>query len=257
MKRFRPYLAAMAAALIWVATSASAQPPAAQASIDPNAMAALKSMGAYLRTLKAFQVEASITNEDVLDNGLKEQYTGVVNLLAQKPDRLRVEVDNDRHQRLFFYDGKNVTVWARRLNFYATVAAPPTIAELAARLEEKYDIELPLVDLFFWGGPTWTDPGITAAVDLGPTQVLGTTCAQYTFRQEGLDWQIWIQLGDYALPRKLVITTTTDEARPQYTVVYTWNLAPSFNDDAFIFDPPAEAKRVILFEKPPVAGAVK
>ena len=38
------------------------------------------------------------------------------------------------------------------------------------------------------------------------------------------------------LPRKLVITTKTDEARPQHAVVYTWNLAPSFNEGAFTFE---------------------
>ncbi len=43
-----------------------------------------------------------------------------------------------------------------------------------------------------------------------------------------------------------MITTRSDEARPQHTAVYTWNLAPSFNDAAFTFDPPAGAGRVIL-----------
>jgi hypothetical protein len=43
-----------------------------------------------------------------------------------------------------------------------------------------------------------------------------------------------------------VITTKTDEARPQHTAVYTWNLAPSFNDAAFVFDPPADAGKVVL-----------
>ena len=41
-----------------------------------------------------------------------------------------------------------------------------------------------------------------------------------------------------------MITTKTDEARPQTSAVYTWNLAPSFNDAAFTFDPPAGAGKV-------------
>jgi len=43
-----------------------------------------------------------------------------------------------------------------------------------------------------------------------------------------------------------VITTKTDEARPQHTAEYTWNLAPSFNDAAFVFDPPEGAGKVVL-----------
>ena len=48
-------------------------------------------------------------------------------------------------------------------------------------------------------------------MDVGPSVVGGVTCEQYAFRQADIDWQIWIQLGDYPLPRRLVATTTTDE----------------------------------------------
>jgi len=83
-------------------------------------------------------------------------------------------------------------------------------------------------------------------MDAGPSVVAGTTCEQYAFRQNGIDWQVWIQKGDHPLPRKLVITTTSDAARPQHTAVYAWNLAPSFNEAAFVFDPPPGAERVAL-----------
>ena len=120
------------------------------------------------------------------------------------------------------------------MNYYATVPAPPTIGELVEKLDEKYAIEMPLVDLFLWGTPQSTiEKYITGAIDVGPSSVDGTSCEQYAFRQAGLDWQIWIQLGDYPLPRKLILTTTTDEARPRHSQLLTWNLAPSFNDVAF------------------------
>ena len=116
---------------------------------------------------------------------------------------------------------------------------------------------MPLSDLFRWGTPGWSAEGITAARDLGPSDVLGTTCQHYAFRQDDIDWQIWIQKGDNALPRKLVITTKTDEARPQTSAVYTWNLAPSFNDATFTFDPPAGAGKVVLAEIKAAAAATK
>ena len=81
---------------------------------------------------------------------------------------------------------------------------------------------------------------------IGPSEIGGVTCGHYAFRQDGLDWQVWIQMGDYPLPRKLVLTTMTDEARPQYVATFTWNLAPSFNDAAFTFVPPKGAGRVVL-----------
>lgn len=230
---------------------------ATESAVDPDATAALERMGAYLRTLQAFQVTVASSREEVLDNGLKVQSEWNTELVARKPDRLLVHTVSDSQDRWFFYDGKQFTLWATRADLYATVAAPPTIAELVRMLEAKYDIEVPLVDLFRWGTEEDSRAGITAAIDLGPGTVGGTTCHQYAFRQEGIDWQVWIQEGDFPLPRKLVLTTTTDEARPQFVATYTWNLAPSMNDAAFTFDPPADVHRIEFATNAPAAGEKK
>ncbi len=217
--------------------------------VDPDAVDALHKMSAYLRTLKSFQVISDVTNDDVLDDGQIVQRTSKVDLLAAKPDRLRVEITSDERHRLYLYDGKDFTVWAMIVNYYATVPAPPTIGKLFEAIDEKYDIALPLIDLFRWGGDEDDVKKIKAADDIGPSTVEGVTCEHYTFHQEGIDWQIWIQLGEFPLPRKLVIRTLTDDARPQHSDTLTWNLAPSFNDGAFVFTPPPGAKRIVLAQE--------
>ena len=216
---------------------------------DPAAIKALENMSAYLRTLKAIQVHAVTSRDEVLEDGQNVTFSGTVDMIAERPNRLRVEVNTDKQHRMYFDDGKTFSVWARRANYYATIPAPPTLRELADTLADRYNLELPVADLFYWGeGKSTAD--IVGASDLGPSQVDGTTCAHYAFRQEGADWQLWIQQGDYPLPRKLVITTTTDPARPRFSSVITWNLAPSYNDAAFTFDPPKDAKKIALAEAP-------
>jgi hypothetical protein len=242
---------ALAAALTLLPTpvagqEAAADQAAAAPAIAPTAIPALEAMGAYLRTLKAFQVEAVSSREEVLDNGLKAESSGHTMLLARLPDRLYVDSTGDRRQRQYYYDGKEFTLYARRPNLYATAPAPATVAELASTLDEKYGIEMPLVDLFRWGTSSTATSAITEAVDLGASAVDGVSCQHYAFRQEGLDWQIWIQRGDFPLPRRMVLTTTTDEARPQYEASYTWNLAPAFSDAAFTFVPPAGAQKIVF-----------
>jgi hypothetical protein len=216
--------------------------------IEPQATAALEKMGTYMRTLNTFQVVAETSTDQVLEGGQKVQFTGVTDVVVKRPNRFRAEVSGDRRNRLYLYDGKNFTLWAQRVNYYATVPAPPTIGQLADQMAEKYDLEVPLADLFYWGTKGELTSGIQAAMDVGPGTVEGTTCQHYIFRQEGLDWQVWIQKGDYPLPRKLVLTDLTDEARPQYEAVYTWNLAPSYNEAAFTFDPPAGARKIVFAE---------
>jgi hypothetical protein len=115
---------------------------------------------------------------------------------------------------------------------------------LVDKVSDTFGIEIPLIDLFRWGTDQSTISKITSAIDVGPATVDNITCEQYAFRQEGIDWQIWIQLGDFPLPRKLAIRTLTDDARPLHTATLTWNLAPSYNQAAFTFDPPEGAARI-------------
>jgi hypothetical protein len=68
----------------------------------------------------------------------------------------------------------------------------------------------------------------------------------YAFRQEGVDWQIWIEKGKTLLPRKLVLTTTDEEGQPQYVSVMKWNLSPSISDKMFTFVPPKDAHRIVF-----------
>jgi hypothetical protein len=246
--------------LLMLATGFSAPSPAQQSSpqktdlIDPVAMDALNQMGAYLRSLKDFQVTAAVTSEDVLSDGEKLTFAQTTNILAAMPNKLRVDVQGDQKSRLVLYDGKTFTLFARRAGYYATADAPPTIGELIDIASDKYGIEIPLLDLFLWGGPRAATNEITEASDFGPGDVGGITCEHYAFRQPGLDWQVWVQLGDHPLPKKLVLTTTTDDARPQHISVLTWNLAPSYNDEAFVFTPPADAQKIVFAEEKAAAG---
>jgi hypothetical protein len=238
-----------------VGTTGKSAPPPSSATAgsdaaierDPDAVKALENMSNYLRTLKAIQVHVVTSRDEVLEDGQNVTFAGTVDMIAERPNHLRAEVINDKQQRMYFDDGKTFSVWARRVNYYATIPAPPTLRELADKLKDQYNLELPVADLFHWGDGDST-AGIVGAIDIGASQIDGTTCEHYAFRQEGADWQVWIQQGNYPLPRKLVITTLTDPARPRFTSVMTWNLAPSYDDGAFTFDPPKDAKRIMLAE---------
>lgn len=249
-----PLVAAAALLTLTAGSHAFPQTTAAKAdsadasAIDPAAMDALNKMGAYLRTLKTFQVISDITTDDVTNDGQVIQSSKKVDLVAVEPNRLRVEITADDEHRFYFYDGKTFTIFGALVNYYGTVPAPPTIHELVDQIDDQYGIEIPLVDLFRWGTDNETIKRIKGAIDVGPTNVDGITCEQYAFHQPQIDWQIWIQLGDFPLPRKLVISTLTDDARPQHSEVLTWNLVPSYNEDAFTFVPPPGAVSIPVAE---------
>jgi hypothetical protein len=228
------------------ASTQTQTPPRKPPGIDPNVVKALDKMGAYLRTLTAFEVESAASLDEVLETGQKVQFDGTARLQVRRPNRLHAEVKTDRKHREFFYDGETFTLFGRRVNYYASVPAPSTLRELAVELAERYGIEVPLTDLFLWGTEDNRAADLRSALDLGPGTVAGTECEHFALREEGIDWQVWIQKGDTPLPRKLVITTTSDPAQPQYVSVLKWNLTPKLDEAAFSFSPPPGAMRIVL-----------
>lgn len=233
-------------ALAGAAALATAQPSSAPQSVNPAALAALERMGKYLNTLRSFEVSSTTTIDEVLDNGQKVQFGGTVEFKVRRPDRMRVDVSTDRKRRVFFYDGKSVTLFGPRVNYYATVPAPPTIAGLIDTLGTDYGIEIPLADLFYWGTEKARIADIREADHIGPATIDGVACDHYAFRQEGVDWQIWIQKGQTPLPRKLVITTTSEPTQPQYASVMRWKTDSQLGTNVFSFTPPAGAQRIVM-----------
>jgi hypothetical protein len=158
-----------------------------------------------------------------------------------------IEVKSDVRDRQFIYDGKQFTVFAPELGYYATVPAPPTIHETLDRIYAKFGLSLPLEDLFRWGDAT--DVGndiLDSGFAAGPSTIDGVVTDHYVFREGKIDWQIWIQRGETPLPRKIVITDRTDPAAPSYSARLSWNLSPTFAADEFAFKPGKEAKSIRL-----------
>ena len=224
--------------------AATAQNPAV--AVAPEAMAALEEMGKYLRGLKSFEVTSATLNDEVVEDGVKLKFAGSASLKVRRPDRLHAEIASDRKQRQIFYDGKTLTLYGPRVKYYATVPAPPTLLETIELMAKKYGVAMPLADLFYWGTDAAPVTQIKFAAYIGPATVDGAMTDQFVFRQEGVDWQIWIQQGAVPLPRKLVITTTSEPTHPEYVATMRWKVAPKLENTVFSFKPPAGALRIPL-----------
>lgn len=229
-----------ALALALAAAPAVAQDPPAASSADrePAALAALDRMGAALARKMEVNVHADVTAEDVLESGQKLQYGGTVDIVARRPNNLKVSLKMGPAERTLYFDGKTMTMAAPSLNMYASAAAPATIKEMLEKAHEDYGLEIPLADLFMWSANPQFAAGLTSVFYAGTEGVGGYNCEHYAARQEGVDWQIWIREGDNALPCKLVITMTGDPAMPQFSATYRWSDDPPPGPEAFAFAAP-------------------
>jgi hypothetical protein len=246
MPTTKPIILAALLAIAADKPKAPAPPP-----IDEQAIQALEKMGSYLRSQERYTVHTRTDTDYVLPSGQKVRLSSRGQIEVEKPNRLRADTTSERKERQFFYDGKTFTIYSPRIGYYATLAAPPTVRELADYLQDQYGLELPMVDLFRWGTPDADEKNITSAMFIGTTNVDGVDIDHYAFRQPGLDWQIWIQHGDCPLPVKLLLTTTDDPALPEHAITMTWDLGAKHDPQAFVFRPPANSKQISVREIAP------
>jgi hypothetical protein len=234
-----------AALVVLAAGTARAEEPKPPA-IDPAAITALTRMGEFLRKHPNVQIKAETSTDEVLESGQTVQLNAQVELSMRRPDRLRLDKVSDRKTRQFFFDGKTFTMFAPRDGYYTQFPAPPNLQQLVELLGRRYGIDLPLADLFYWGTNRSGVGDIRAAVDMGPSTVLGKKCDQFAFRQRDVDWQVWIQQGDEPVPRKMIVTNVADPGRPQHEVTMTWSLNPDLDNKLFLFVPPKDAHPIAI-----------
>ena len=223
--------------------------PADAAVVNEKAVERLNAMGAYLRSLKAFTVNADVTVEEVLDSGQKVENSISTEIAARRPDKLRVYTTSPQRSRKVYYDGKTVTIYAEKLNYYGSFPAPATIGETVEVAAKTYGLEFPLADLFLMGTDRFDTKSITEAIYVGPQLIGGVLCDQLAFRQPGVDWQVCIERGAAPLPRKLVVTGTDgDPAQPVRRSILTWKAGLAPEGAAFTFVAPAGATRIAVKE---------
>ena len=80
-------------------------------------------MSDYLSSLKSFELASKSTMDAVAVNGQRVQLGAEVRYKVMRPG-IRIDFDGDLRDRQFYYDGKTFTIYAPKLNFYATAPAP-------------------------------------------------------------------------------------------------------------------------------------
>jgi len=218
-----------------------------QAAVDPKADEILRRMGQALAGAKHFTFEADDLSDEMLENGIKVQLAKHVKVAVRRPDKIAASVVGDEEQLRYFYSGSKVLIVNDREKCYAEQDVPNNIDEMFDLLASKFGITAPLSDLLFSDPYAAMTGGVRSGYYLGLHDVMGTKCHHLAFRQESIDWQIWIEEGGNPVPRKVVITFKDLPAYPQFAALLgKWELNAEVPDATFQFKPPGEYKRVDL-----------
>lgn len=225
--------------------SVPAAAPSATSTLDPVALQALKGMGAYIRSLKTFEVRTKATIENVVQDTDLKVTLGLEGVYrVQRPNAFFVDLKSDRQERQYFYDGKSFSVNVPRQGYYASIAAPGTMSDVVDAVADDYDIDLPLADLFYWAEADSPTDMIESAVRIGYAKVNGVDTDQFALRGPDRDLQLWITRGARPLPAKMIITSRWNGL--SYAADLSWNTSPSFTPATFAFRPDTKSSKVQL-----------
>ena len=213
--------------------------------VEAAAAERLRNSMAFLAGLKEFGLESQTSIEVVLLTGQKIQFDSAVSAVAKRPNKFYAERKGELVDQQLFYDGEMLTLADGTAGYHATVKAPDTLEGMLDFARESLDLVAPAGDLIYADNYEILMDGVERGFIVGTAVVSGAVCDHLAFSAPGTDFQIWIELGDKPLPRKLVITSRDLVNAPQFTVLIDgWDLAPDVSDDRFRFEPPADSQAI-------------
>jgi len=229
--------ALLTAALVLAAPGALAQ--------AKDAKAVLKTMSDYVGRQKTIELTFDSDIEVITPQMEKIQFTNSGGALLSRPNQLRAQRVGGYADVAMVFDGKTVNIVARHLNGYAQFAAPGSVDQLFEALRAGHGISMPFADLLLSNSYEALVAGVIEAKHIGRGVIDGRECEHLAFRNFDTDWQLWVEVGENPIPRKMVITSKTLNSAPQYTLrVKTWNTDLKLPSDAFVFAAPANAQRL-------------
>jgi hypothetical protein len=175
----------------------------------------------------------------------KIQFTTSGEALLKRPDKLRAHRVSGHADVALYFDGKTAMIYGKTIDGYTQFDAPGTVDQLIAGLRDGHGVAIPGGDLLMSNSYDSLIAGVLDAKRIGYGMVEGRRCEHLAFRNFDTDWQLWVEVGDSPVPRKMVITSKTMNAAPQYTVrIKSWKTGGMPPADAFVFAPPSTARRL-------------
>ncbi|MDE3823274.1 DUF2092 domain-containing protein [Sinorhizobium meliloti] len=201
-----------------MAVALSNAPSRAQSVINPDADSVLRAMTDQLQALQEFSVEYDTDHEVVQLDGEKIQYSASGRIAMSRSAGFRMTRQDPYTDTEISFDGKVVSLYGKRLNVYARIDSPgPSIDEAVAEIQAATGFDAAGADFLS------ADP---------------------YFRNDDVDWQLWISKGEQNLPLKYVITTKWVTGSPQYTLRFRNWATGGVSSNSFEFKPPTDARKV-------------
>ena len=181
----------------------------------------------------------------VLEDGLKVQYSGAIDIEMRRPDRLYVSYGDDLSAKEAWYDGQRFTLYDHIAKVYGALPSAGSIDATLDAIREKYGVLLPLAELLSSDAYETYSQGVIEAIYVGQHDVNGMSAHHVMLVGANAVWQIWVDAGEVPLPLKLVVAQPDAPGYPQHIFFFSdWDLSADLPDDDFVVEIPEGASRV-------------
>ena len=205
----------------------------------------LKAMADYVGSQQTIELTFDSDIEVITPELEKIQFTNSGGALLSRPDRMYAHRVGGFSEVELYFDGTTVGINGKSLNGYAQFQAPGTVDDLIHALRAGHGVALPGADLLLSNSYDVLIADVLEAKHMGRGVVGGVECEHLAFRNFDTDWQLWVEVGERPIPRKMVITSKTVNSAPQYTVrITSWKTDVEPGSGAFSFTPPEGAERL-------------
>ena len=209
-----------------------------------DAAKVLKAMTDYVASQKDISATYD-TDIEVITNDLQKiQFASSGQMLLSRPNKIRASRIGGYADVELVFDGKTLSILGKNLNAYAQTETAGSIDQLVAGLRNEFGMAIPGADLLLSGAYDELMKDVLDAKHIGRGVINGVECDHLAFRNNDVDWQLWVEVGTQPIPRKYIITNKAVTGMPQYTLrIKDWKTDLQVAADAFAFKPPTDAKK--------------
>jgi hypothetical protein len=247
----RSFLAGLTALTL---VACGAREPATDAERLARGRELVGKMSARLAAASAVSVTTTEVRTVVRGSGQKETVSQAGVYTVRRPDRFHTKVTGGRGLESW-YNGKTLTIAAHPEKVFAQAPMPDTIDRTLDVLAERYDMALPMGDLFYGSAEAALLADTTTGGYAGLESMGGIPCAHLAFKDVGVDWELWLPAQGDPLPKRFKIVQTGRTGQPVIDLTFTgWELSPATDDQTFVPKVPASYEGIAVVQR---AAAVK
>jgi hypothetical protein len=247
----RPALAALAA--LGLAACGTGE-PTTDAERLARGRELVQQMSARLAAAGAVSVTTTETRDVVRLSGTRESVAGKGEYTVRRPDRFHSR-SGAGHRLESWYNGKILTVAAHAEKVFAQAPMPENINRTLDVLAERYDMALPMGDLFYGPAEKALLSETTTGGYVGTENVGGAPCFHLAFKDTGVEFELWLPTEGEPLPKRFRVVQTARRGQPVIDLTFdAWNLSPQVTEATFVPKVPADYEGIAMLQR---AAAVR